>query len=71
MIMRKIKNIIALACAAFIVVCNLKYAHDGYVLFDCYRSFVTYSTYELKCKPNGTLVDCQDETEVCPEEGVS
>lgn len=28
--MRKIKNIIALACAAFIVVCNLKYAHDGY-----------------------------------------
>lgn len=26
----KIKNIIAIACAAFIVVCNLKYAHDGY-----------------------------------------
>lgn len=26
----KIKNIIAIACAVFIVVCNLKYAHDGY-----------------------------------------
>lgn len=141
--MMKIKNIIAAACICFIVVCNLKYAHEGYgirnakpeerayattakptyrhekepyylsclgytyvvrmsgydtdklyftgvtqkeaydsakqfaeahggyVLLDCYRSFVTYSTYELKCKPNGTLVDCQDETEVCPEEGVS
>lgn len=28
--MRKIKNIIAIACTTFIVVCNLKYAHDGY-----------------------------------------
>lgn len=141
--MNKIKNVIAIVCTGFIVVCNLKYAHDGYgirnakpeerayattarptyrhekepyylsclgytymvkmsdlatdkvhisgvtqkeaydnakqfaeahggyVLLDCYRSFVTYSTYELKCKPNGTLIDCQDETEVCPEEGVS
>lgn len=146
--MKKIKNIIATICIGFIVVCNLKYAHDGYGIrnakpeergyattakptyrhekepsyLSClgytymvkmsdmatdkvhisgvtqkeaydnarkfilqyeemtgdtvyldgyYRSFVTYSTYELKCKPNGTLVDCQDETDVCPEEGVS
>ena len=141
--MNKIKNVIAIVCIGFMVVCNLKYAHDGYgirnakpeerayattarptyrhekepyylsclgytyvvrmsgyatdklyftgvtqkeaydsakqfaeahggyVLLDCYRSFVTYSTYELKCKPNGTLIDCQDETDVCPEEGVS
>ena len=26
----KIKNIIATICVGFIVVCNLKYAHDGY-----------------------------------------
>lgn len=140
--MIKIKNIIAAICIGFIVVCNLKYAHDGYgirnakpedrayattarptyrhekepyylsclgytyrirmsgflsdlvhisgvtqkeaysnavkytkehggFIIDYYRSFVTYSTYELKCKTNGIMIDCQDETEVCPEEGVS
>ena len=26
----KIRNIVAFVCATFIVVCNLKYAHDGY-----------------------------------------
>ena len=28
--MMKIKNIIAAICISFIVVCNLKYAHEGY-----------------------------------------
>lgn len=60
--MRKIKNIIAIACTAFIVVCNLKYAHDGYGIRNTKpeeRAYATTArpTYRYERHPYNIMCD--------------